>query len=243
LFRKSYHFNLLKNTKKNVFLGFCIFAGMNNFSHIIFDLDGTLTDNTRGIGSSIKYALDKMQLDGFDGVVPDEFIGPPLQHGFKKLFGLNERNTELAVEYFREYYSAHGLLENDPYPGIFEMLEELHFAGKHLYIATSKLEKFALQISDHFGFNKYIVQLKGADYKGEHATKATIVSHLLESRQLPYSKDIVMIGDTLFDIEGGKENGLSTIAVTYGFGKKEDLEKAEPDYLVDSVEELYEVLV
>ncbi|SHJ74527.1 phosphoglycolate phosphatase [Tangfeifania diversioriginum] len=216
---------------------------MPYFSHIIFDLDGTLTDNTRGIGSSIKYALDKIQLDGFNGVVPDEFIGPPLQQGFKKLFGLNERNTELAVEYFREYYSVHGLLENDPYPGIFEMLEELHFAGKHLYIATSKLEKFALQISDHFGFNKYIVQLKGADYKGEHATKATIVSHLLESRQLQSSKKIVMIGDTLFDIEGGIENGLSTIALTYGFGKKEDLEKAGPDYLIDSVEELYEVLV
>jgi phosphoglycolate phosphatase len=215
---------------------------MNNFSHIIFDLDGTLTDNTRGIGSSIKYALDKMQLDGFDGVVPDEFIGPPLQHCFKKLFGLNERNTELAVEYFREYYSAHGLLENDPYPGIFEMLEELHFTGKHLYIATSKLEKFALQISDHFGFNKYIVQLKGADYKGEH-TKTTLISDLLNNLQLSPSKNIVMIGDTLFDIEGGKENGLSTIAVTYGFGKKEDLEKAGPDYLMESVEELYEILV
>jgi len=216
---------------------------MNKFSHIIFDLDGTLTDNTRGIESSVRYALDKMQIDDFDGIVPKQFIGPPLQWGFRNLFGLNERNTELAVEYFREYYSVHGLLENDPYPGIFEMLEELHFAGKHLYIATSKLEKFALQISEHFGFNKYIVQLKGADYKGEHATKATIISHLLESRQLPSSKDIVMIGDTLFDIEGGKENGLSTIAVTYGFGKKEDLEKAGPDYLVESVEELYEVLV
>jgi phosphoglycolate phosphatase len=215
---------------------------MSQFSHIIFDLDGTLTDNTRGIGSSIKFALDKMQLDGFHGVVPDEFIGPPLQQGFKKLFGLNERNTELAVEYFREYYSVHGLLENDPYPGVFEMLEELHFTGKQMYIATSKMEKFALQISEHFGFNKYIVQLKGADYKGEHATKSTIIAHLLGSRQLQSSKDIVMIGDTIYDIEGGKENGLSTIAVTYGFGKKKDLEKAGPDYLVESVDELYEVL-
>lgn len=216
---------------------------MSNFTHILFDLDGTLTDNTRGIGRSIKYALDKMQIDGFNGMVPEGFIGPPLQQGFKNLFGLNERNTQLAVEYFREYYSVHGLLENDPYPGIFELLEELHFAGKKMYIATSKLEKFALEISAHFGFDKYIVQLKGADYKGKHATKATIILHLLESRQLPPSKDIVMIGDTLFDIEGGKENGLSTIAVTYGFGEKEVLEKAEPNYLVEDLEELYEVLI
>ena len=215
---------------------------MSQFSHIIFDLDGTLTDNTRGIESSVRYALGKMQVDNFDGMVPEQFIGPPLQWGFRNLYGMNERNTELAVEYFREYYSVNGKFENDPYPGIFELLEELHFAGKVLYIATSKLEKFALEISAHFGFDKYISLLKGADYKGEN-TKEMIISGLLNDAQLPPSKEIVMIGDTLFDVEGGKKNGLSTIAVTYGFGAPDLLEKAEPDYLAGNVEELYEVLV
>jgi phosphoglycolate phosphatase len=215
---------------------------MPDFSHIIFDLDGTLTDNTRGIAASVKYALDKMQIDGFSGGLPEGFIGPPLQHGFKNLFGLNERNTQLAVEYFREYYSVHGLFENDPYPGVSEMLEELHFAGKELFIATSKLEKFAVQISEHFGFDKYIGQLKGADYKGDYATKTTIIFHLLESRQLAPSKNIAMVGDTVFDMEGGRENGLTTIAVTYGFGKREELQNAGPDFLAESVEELYQIL-
>lgn len=215
---------------------------MSHFSHIIFDLDGTLTDNTRGIESSVRYALEKMQIDNFDGVVPGQFIGPPLQWGFRNLFGLNERNTELAVEYFREYYSVNGKFENDPYPGIFELLEELHFSGKKMYIATSKLEKFALEISAHFGFDKYITNLKGADYKGKNS-KTTIISGLLNEAQISPSKDIVIVGDTLFDIEGGKQNGLSTIAVTYGFGEEYDLENAGPDNLVESVEELYEVLV
>lgn len=215
---------------------------MNNFSHIIFDLDGTLTDNTRGIAASVKYALDKMQVNGFDGILPEGFIGPPLQHGFKTLFGLNERNTQLAVEYFREYYSVHGLFENDPYPGVAEMLEELYFSGKQLFIATSKLEQFAEQISEHFGFNKYIVQLKGADYKGDFATKATIISHLLKSQQLAPSKNIAMVGDTVFDMEGGKENGLTTVAVSYGFGKREELQRSNPDFWADDVEELFQIL-
>ena len=215
---------------------------MSHFSHIIFDLDGTLTDNTRGIENSVRYALKKMQVDNFDGVVPEQFIGPPLQWSFRNIYGMNERNTELAVEYFREYYSVNGKFENDPYPGIFEMLEELHLAGKKMYLATSKLEKFALEISAHFGFDKYISDLKGADYKGKN-TKITIISDLLNEAQISPSKSIVMIGDTLFDIKGGQQNGLSTIAVTYGFGEKDDLEKAGPDYLVESVEELYELLV
>jgi phosphoglycolate phosphatase len=122
------------------------------------------------------------------------------------------------------------------------MLEELHFAGKELFIATSKLEKFAVQICEHFGFDKYILQLKGADYKGDYATKTNIISHLLKSRQLAPSKNIAMVGDTIFDIEGGMVNGLITLAVTYGFGKKEELQKAGPDFWAESVEELYQIL-
>lgn len=216
---------------------------MSNFSHIIFDLDGTLTDPRQGIGNSISYALEKMGIEGFDGDVPDSFIGPPLQQSFKELFGLNERNTNLAIEYFREYYSTKGLFENHPYPGISELLEELHFAGKHLFIATSKLEKFAMQIAAHFGFDRYITQLKGADYKGEHATKTTIISGLLEMQQLAPSEKIAMVGDTVFDIVGGNQNGLSTIAVMYGFGKTEELQTAEPDFWAETVDDLYGILM
>lgn len=215
---------------------------MSEFTHIIFDLDGTLTDNTQGILNSVRYALKQMHIDDFQEEIPSQFIGPPLQWGFKNLYNMNERNTQLAVEYFREYYGENGWHENIPYPGISEMLQELNFAGKKLYVATSKLEKYAKRIIEHFEFDKYIIQLNGADYSGKKATKSTIIANLLEMQQLFPSKGIVMIGDTAFDIEGGKENGLSTIAVSYGFGKEEELKNANPDYYVESVDELFEIL-
>lgn len=215
---------------------------MNNFSHIIFDLDGTLTDNTRGIAASLDYTLKKMQLEGFGGKMPPGFIGPPLQQAFKHFYGLNESNAKIAVEYFREYYSVNGLLENDPYPGISGMLETLHFEGKKLYVATAKLEKYALLICEHFGFDKYIIRLTGADYNGDFGTKGNLIAQLLQSEQIVPSKNIVMVGDTTMDIEGGKENGLATIAVTYGFGNREDLHKAAPDHQAESVEELFDML-
>lgn len=64
----------------------------------------------------------------------------------------------------------------------------------------------------------------------------------MQMQQLAPSKEIVMIGDTVFDIEGGHENGLSTIAVNYGFGKENELRNANPDYFAEDVEELYEIL-
>ena len=216
---------------------------MAQFSHIIFDLDGTLTDNTQGIRNSLLYALEHMQIHGYSEKVLEKFIGPPLQWGFSQLFGLNERNTKLAVEYFRDYYSENGWHENEPYPGIYQLLEDLHKAGVKMYVATSKLEKFAQRIIEYFEFDKYIIQLKGADYGGQSATKSSIISDLLAIHRIKPAANIAMVGDTVFDITGGNENRLTTVAVAYGFGKEEELKEANPDYFVETVEELYEVLV
>ncbi len=215
---------------------------MQQFRHIIFDLDGTLTDNTAGIKNSLKYALNKMQVDGFSEDLLEKFIGPPLQWGFKNLFGMNERNTELAVGYFREYYSENGWAENEPYDGIIEMMAELDSLGKKMYVATAKYEKFALKIMEYFEMDKYIIQVKGADYNGRKADKSGVISALLDAQQLMPSEEIVMIGDTIYDIEGGQKNGIPTVAVGYGFGKMDDLQNANPDYFVDDVEELFELL-
>jgi phosphoglycolate phosphatase len=214
---------------------------MPDFSHIIFDLDGTLTDNTQGISNSVKYALEQMHIDGYSEELLQQFIGPPLQWGFSNLFGMNERNTKLAVGYFREYYGENGWRENEPYEGIFEMMAELDRLGKKMYIATAKLEKFALKIMQYFEFDKYIIQLKGIDYGGKQS-KSDLISEIIQMHRITPSEKVVMIGDTVFDIEGGKENGLSTIAVGYGFGKEEELKNVNPDFYVEDVEELIEIL-
>ena len=123
---------------------------MPQFTHILFDLDGTLTNPRLGIGNSLKYALRQMQIDGYSDEILDRFIGPPLQDNFKNLFGMNERNTNLAVEHFRTYFGEKGLFENEPYQGISKLLEELHLSGKRVYLVTSKLEKYARMIMRHF---------------------------------------------------------------------------------------------
>lgn len=215
---------------------------MSQFSHIIFDLDGTLTDNTQGIHNSIKFALEQMQIEEPSTDILQGMIGPPLQWGFKNVFGMNERNTQLAVEYFRTYYSEHGWHQNIPYDGVMEMLAELDQEGKKMYVATAKLEKFAQQIIQHFEMDRYILQVKGADYKGTFALKSKLIASVLDSNQIKASEQVVMVGDTVFDIEGGNENGLTTIAVDYGFGKEDDLKNANPDFYVEDVEELYELL-
>jgi len=216
---------------------------MPHFTHILFDLDGTLTNPRLGIGNSLKYALRQMQIDGYSDEILDKFIGPPLQHGFKTLFGLNERNTELAVEHFRTYFGDRGMYENEPYQGIQELLEELHLSGKRVYIVTSKLEKFAKIIMQHFGFDKYLDDLQGAEATGEHSGKGQLIAQLMERNRIPASSSVVMIGDTHYDLAGANENNIASIAVAYGFGSLETITSHNPDYIVETVEELSELLL
>jgi phosphoglycolate phosphatase len=215
---------------------------MPAFTHIIFDLDGTLADPREGIRNSIKYALGKMKNGEFSEDLLKRFIGPSLQWGFSNIFGMNEKDTDLAVKYFREYFGEKGLYENELYPGIYDLMESLQSSGKKMYIASSKLEKYVHRILDHFEFEKYITMVKGADYSGLNASKKELIYDIMAIRQIDHSKEIVMVGDTIYDINGGKHNRISTIAVGYGFGIKEELLAAEPDYYVESVEELSRIL-
>lgn len=216
---------------------------MSSFSHILFDLDGTLTNPRLGIGNSLRYALRQMQIDGYSDEILSQFIGPPLQVGFKTLFGMSESHTVLAVEHFRAYFGDKGLYENEPYQGISELLEELHLSGKRIYVVTSKLEKYAQMIIRHFGFDRYIDDLQGAEYTGNHSGKGQLISQLMERNRIMPSSSVVMIGDTPYDIRGAKEQNISSIAVTYGFGTPEVLSACTPDYTVDTIAELEELLL
>ena len=215
---------------------------MSQFTHILFDLDGTLTNPRLGIGNSLKYALRQMQMDGYSDEILEKFVGPPLQDNFKNLFGMNERNTVLAVEHFRTYFGEKGLFENEPYQGISEMLEELHLSGKHIYVVTSKLEKYAKMIMRHFEFDRYIDDIQGAEASGKHSGKGQLIEQLMVRNHIPTSTSVVMVGDTHYDLIGARENEISSIAVGYGFGTTETLSNYNPDYLVDSVDELAELL-
>jgi phosphoglycolate phosphatase len=216
---------------------------MPDFTHILFDLDGTLTNPRFGIGNSLKYALNKMQIDGYSDEILERFVGPPIQDGMKNLFGLNEQNTNMAVEHFRVYFGEKGLYENEPYAGIAELLEALHRSGKQIYVVTSKLEKYARIIISHFGFGRFITDLQGAESTGKHSGKGQLISQLMERNGILPSSSVVMVGDTHYDLIGATENKISSIAVSYGFGTLETLRSCNPDFIVESVAELSELLL
>lgn len=214
---------------------------MSHYSNIIFDLDGTLTNPYEGILNALKYTLKCMGFTDSPIEVPHNFIGPPLQKSFSNLYGYNEKNTEMAVQYYREYYKKQGLFENVPYDGIEELLAELNSQGKKLYVATSKHQETAWRIIRHFELDKYFEDLKGAEGSGNH-TKGGLIIDLIDRYRLN-REDTVMVGDTHFDMQGAKDAEIDVIACGYGFGKQEELLSYNPVVFAEDVEELTEALV
>ena len=211
------------------------------YHHLLFDLDGTLTDPGEGITNSVAYALKKRGIEVADRRELNCFIGPPLAQSFMKYYGLSEDDATRAVTDYREYFVPHGMFENEVYDGIPEMLADLKASGRRLIVATSKPEKFAVQILEHFGLLSYFDRVYGATMDSSRSKKGDIIAYALGNEKLS-PDDALMIGDRHHDIDGAHENGLAAVGVLYGYGDREEHEKAGAEFVVATVQELKELL-
>ena len=211
---------------------------MTAYRLILFDLDGTLTDPKAGITRSVQYALAKFDIHepNLDDLQP--FIGPPLWESFPKYYGFDCDQTRRAVDFYREYFGATGIYENRVYPGIPALLDKLQTGMKQLVVATSKPTGFANQVLGFFGLDRYFALVVGSCMDGTRSSKTEVISHALAKSGVSEIKDAVMIGDHDLDVIGARSNGLDAIAVTYGYGSLPELQRANPTYLVHSVEQL-----
>lgn len=211
--------------------------------YILFDLDGTLTDPEEGITKSLQYALRHMGINVDDLTTLRRHIGPPLKEGLMEYWGFDEEKTEEAIVWYREYFAKEGMYQNKVYRGIKEVLETLVSGGKKLILATSKAEKYARLIMEHFELDRYFTDMCGASLDGVRGKKGDVIRYALEKNKIINTEEVVMVGDRLHDILGAKENGIKSIGVLYGFGSKEELKGAGADKIAKDLEELKNILL
>ena len=213
------------------------------YTHIFFDLDGTLTDPKEGITNSVAYALASFGIhEDPDRLTP--FIGPPLIDSFMEFYHFDLPTAQKAVEKYREYFSQKGIFENRAFPGALPLLAQLKAAGKTVCLATSKPEVFARQILEHFHIDGYFDQIVGSCLDGTRTKKGEVIGEVFArlGESCPDKAMCVMVGDRLHDIHGAQENGLDSIGVTFGYGSQEELTQAGATHIAHSFEELAQIL-
>ncbi len=212
------------------------------YEYILFDLDGTLTDPAIGITNSVKYALEKYGIEVSDNRELYKFIGPPLWESFENYYRFSTEEAKNAVEYYREYYRDKGIFENLVYDGLEDLLKTLKDKNKILIVATSKPEVFAKQILVHFNIAKYFTYVAGSNLDGTRVKKYEVINYALKSCNIIDLSKAIMIGDREHDIIGAKEVGINSIGVLFGYGDRNELEKAGADFIVDTVADIGKVL-
>lgn len=206
---------------------------------IFFDLDGTLTDSGEGIINCATLALEHFGLPVPSREEMRVFVGPPLDQTLIK-FGVPPEKAQEGIDVFRSRYLVVGKFENTPYPGIHQLLETLKKQGHRLFVATSKPETTSVEILHKFELAKYFEVICGATLDGTRVHKADVIAYLLGKIGTP--EDILMVGDTAFDVIGAAAHGIKTIGVSWGYGKVSEMEQAGAVGIAHTMEQLEQLI-
>jgi phosphoglycolate phosphatase len=211
------------------------------YDTVFFDFDGTIADSGEGCVNAVRHMFSSIGMEENDEKRLLAFVGPPVKHHLKDCYGFDDQQAAEAYAHFSSYYRSKGLKECRLFSGIEDALKRIRAAGKTMYVATSKQEYMARKLLGEFGLASYFDRIFGADHENGISNKAQVLQNAVNVLGgLP--QNAVMVGDRYHDIEGAKAVGLDSIGVLYGYGDEDELTKAGSDYLVDSINDLAQML-
>ena len=136
-------------------------------------------------------------------------------------------------------YQSTGVYEYTPYPGMKEMIRDLHAAGVHVAVATGKPEKFSRLILEREGLMDCVEMLVTPSLQDTKDNKPDMIRQIVEK----LGRNAAMVGDRRFDMEGARANGVDGLGVTQGFGGAEELEQSGAAFVVRGADELRRLLL
>ncbi|MGN1319396.1 MAG: HAD family hydrolase [Lachnospirales bacterium] len=207
---------------------------------VLFDLDGTLINSLLDLADAANYAIEKFGCPKRSVEEIEKFVGNGADMLIKRALSENMKDKwEDALGIFKEYYNKNLHNKTTPYDGICDMLFKLKNKGYKLGVVTNKPDLAAKNICNFF-FKDTIGAVVGADLeKRRKKPEPDSVDYCLEILNSK-RENAIFVGDSDVDVATGKNAGIITIGVTWGFRGVECLEGA--DYIVDSVDMLYEII-
>jgi HAD superfamily hydrolase (TIGR01509 family) len=204
------------------------------FPVYVFDVDGTLVDSACDICGAIQDVLSSTSQNAVEDSFLRRYIGRHLLDLFQDLFPhyTPAQIDDLIVSY-RRIYPARNHTLTKPYPGVLETLAAL---GGRKSTATTKGTPTTRTVLELFGLLPYFDHVQGTD-GFPHKPAPDVIFAALKGLGAGV-EDCLFVGDSAADMEAGKRAGVKTCAVLYGYGRREELAKWEPDYWISDPREL-----
>lgn len=211
----------------------------------IFDLDGTLTDTLESLAVSVNATMNEIGLPGITREQCRQFVGNGakvlIERALRVSGDENLERYDEAMEAYRRIFDANCTYHVIPYEGINRMLAEMKKNGIALAVLSNKPDRQAVRVVEEiFGngiFSWVQGQREGVPRKPDPAAALMIAEQLGAE-----ASETLYIGDSEVDQATGEAAGMKTVLVSWGFRGREALRESGAECIVDSVDEILEIV-
>lgn len=208
----------------------------------IFDLDGTLLNTIKDLGTACNHALQE------HGYSPHPIATYPYMvgNGVRRLLqraqpDADEETIDRLLASFKEYYNLHNTDFTTPYNGIVELLQELAARDIKIAVASNKYHEATIQIVKHFFPDIPFAAIMGQEEGRPVKPDPSIVFAILNQCPTPKS-EVIYIGDSAVDMETAHRACVLSVGVTWGFRPVSELRQAYADHIVSTPAEILNFL-
>jgi len=203
---------------------------------LVFDLDGTLVDSKLDLALSVNAMRGDMGLAPLSLDLIASYVGHGVTLLVRRSLGnlATSENVEKGLAFFLDYYRCHMLDHTAPYPGVAEALAKL--SSLRMAVLTNKPVNFSREMLSRLGFAPSFAYIYGGNSFPQKKPDPVGLLKLMEDLHLS-ARQTLMIGDSDTDVLTGRNAGVWTCGVTYGFGAH-TLQIVSPDVLIDDMREL-----
>lgn len=206
---------------------------------LIFDLDGTLVDSLPDLAAAVNAALNDLNLPPCDIGAVAQFVGNGSYVLCERVLahlGQDKNAADALHERFLARYGECSGRYSRLYDGVAQGLTQLAQAGFTLALATNKPERFVGDILRRFGIDRFAVVV-GGDTLPQKKPDPLPLLRICQTLSVDPSRSF-MIGDSKNDVQAGKNAGIATLALSYGYNHGEPIAHARPDRVFDSFGDL-----
>jgi len=210
---------------------------------VIFDLDGTLIDSRRDLIHSVNAMLRHLHRPELPGDVVASYVGDGAPMLVRRALGdpKDEKLLKSALDYFLAYYREHKLDHTKVYTGIPEALQQIQANGtqRQMAVLSNKPVNPSRAIVEALGLGQFFTHVYGGNSFETKKPDPLGIRTILKETGVSAGQAL-MVGDSSIDILTGRNAGLATCGVTYGFAPQ-TLEQVPPDVVVDSPQGLLDI--
>ncbi len=213
---------------------------MTKIEHVCFDLDGTLVRSGKTI---YKTTISTLKQLGIDHILPEAEFNMMIGQHFKDIFShfsIDVPDFDYFIRIYKNNYFDF-MNESELYEGVKETLKFLKSNNIKVSLLTTKAQDQAEKIIAHFNIDKYFDLIVGRRDGIAHKPSPEPLLIICNELNIEPSQTL-MVGDTELDILCGKSAGSKTCAVTFGYREPEVLKNYSPDYLINSLAEISQIL-